>query len=260
MSKLIVTHNKTFHADEITAIALLKLFLNENIVVNRVDHDTKDFSVYDMVIDIGKKFDGKKHFDHHQYQGGKSSAGLIWDYLGLERKYPKISKLVDMIDKHDVGIKKAAPFEFPSLIKSFNNSALTSQLQDRQFNLAVEFTITILNSMKEMENSIDKAKGIIKDSFYFNSNPSILELSEFTPHWTTFINGKTMPHIKAVVWEDIDENTWKVEIAPKKLGSYDLNGKKLNPDDSMIFVHSAGHFAVAKNENIMKKFLQTMNI
>ena len=54
MKKLIATHNKMFHADEITAIALLEVFTDFEIEVQRVDHDTKDFSKYDFVIDIGK--------------------------------------------------------------------------------------------------------------------------------------------------------------------------------------------------------------
>ena len=86
MKKLIATHNKMFHADEVTAIALLEVFTDFEIEVQRVDHDTKDFSKYDFVIDIGKKFDGIKYFDHHQFKGGKSSAGLIWDYCQVQSK------------------------------------------------------------------------------------------------------------------------------------------------------------------------------
>ena len=120
MKKLIATHNKMFHADEVTAIALLEVFTDFEIEVQRVDHDTKDFSKYDFVIDIGKKFDGIKYFDHHQYKGGKSSAGLIWDYIGLNEEYPKLSKLVDLVDRNDVGIEKAKPFEYSSFIKCYN--------------------------------------------------------------------------------------------------------------------------------------------
>lgn len=40
MKKLIATHNKSFHADEVTAIALLKLFEEDEIVVERIDHNT----------------------------------------------------------------------------------------------------------------------------------------------------------------------------------------------------------------------------
>jgi uncharacterized UPF0160 family protein len=258
MSKLITTHNKSFHADEVIAVALLKVFTNENIIVNRVDHNTSDFSNCDMVIDIGKKFDGIKFFDHHQYKGGKSSAGLIWDYLELSDKYSKISKLIDLIDKNDTGIEKAKPFEFSSLIKCFNSSDLNSKLQDEQFNKAVEFTMTIITSMKNMQEELINAKEIVKNSFKFDSNANIIELVEFTPHWTTYINGNTMPNIKVVVWEDIDEGTWKAKVPSKRLGSFELNGKAFKQDKEMIFVHSAGHFAIAKYEKQMKQFLKEM--
>jgi len=121
MELKIATHNGIFHADEVTAVALLKLFTDDEISVTRLKHDTKYFSSFDMVIHISRKFDGKKCFDHHQYKGGKSSAGLIWKYLGREDEYPTISKLIKMVDDNDVGIAKAKPFEYSSLIKHFNS-------------------------------------------------------------------------------------------------------------------------------------------
>ena len=66
MTLNIATHNKIFHADEVTAVALLRLFTEDEIIVHRIDHDTEDFTPYDMVIDISKQFDGDKYFDHHQ--------------------------------------------------------------------------------------------------------------------------------------------------------------------------------------------------
>ena len=255
MKKLIATHNKMFHADEITAIALLKVFTDFEIEVQRVDHETKDFSKYDFVIDIGKKFDGIKYFDHHQYKGGKSSAGLIWDYIGLNEEYPKLSKLIDLVDRNDVGIEKAKPFEFSSLIKCYNSRNLLSEEQNQQFFKAVDFAKNIILSMKEMEEGMIKAKEIINNSFSFNHNPKIIELSEFTPYWTSYINGITMPFVKAVVWEDEDDNTWKVKIPSKTVGSFELNGKALKQDNNMEFVHSSGHFAIAKDELTMIKYL-----
>ena len=59
IKKLIATHNKMFHADEVTAVALLEIFTDYEIEVERVDHDCKDFSKYDFVIDISKKYDEK---------------------------------------------------------------------------------------------------------------------------------------------------------------------------------------------------------
>ena len=259
MKKLIATHNKMFHADEIAAIALLEIFSDYEIEVERVNHDTEDFSKYDFVIDIGKTFDGKKHFDHHQYKGGKSSAGLIWDYIGLNKQYPKISKLIDLIDRNDVGTEKAKPFEFSSLIKCYNTKNLTSDEQTSQFFKAVDFAKTVLTSMKEMEEEIIKAKQIVNESFVFDRNPKILELSKFTPYWTTYINGETMPFVKAVVWEDEEENNWKVKVPSRKMGTFELNGKALKNDTTMEFVHSSGHFAIAKDEITMIKYL-TKNI
>ena len=62
-------------------------------------------------------------------------------------------------------------------------------------------------------------------------------------------------YVKAVVWEDEEENNWKVKIPSVRLGSFELNGKALIQDNSMEFVHSAGHFAIAKDEITMKDYL-----
>ncbi len=252
---LIATHNKMIHADEVTAVALLKIFTDKKIKVERVDHSTTDFSKYDMVIDIGKKFDGVKYFDHHQYKGGKSSAGLIWDYIGLNNQYPKISKLINLIDMNDVGTQKAKEFEYSSLIKCFNTNKLLSKEQDEQFYRAVEYAYTIFNSYKNMEQEKIKARDIIKKSYYFDGNLKIIELKSFTPYWGVYINGEIQPNIKAVVWEDEEDNNWKVRIPSIRLGSYKLNSKPLQQNDNMEFVHSAGHFAIAKDEKQMKIFL-----
>ena len=260
MTKRIATHNKIFHADEVTAIALLKIFTEDEIVVERIDHDTDDFSKYDMVIDMSKKFDGMKHFDHHQYKGGKSSAGLIWEYLGLEDEYPKILKLIKLIDDNDVGIKKAKPFEYSSLLKCYNSSDIYGKEQDEAFDKAVAFSMTVLNSMADLEEELQSMKNIASESFVFDNNPKILELNRFTPHFTTYINGELTPNIKAVVWEDVEENNYKVKIPPKYLGSYELHGKALVQNDCMEFVHSSGHFAIAKDEATMKQYLKSQRI
>ena len=251
----IATHNKIFHADEVTAIALLKIFTDKKITIHRVDHQTDNFDKYDMVIDISRTFDGKKFFDHHQFKGGKSSAGMIWDYIGLQDEYPKISKLIKKVDDHDVGIQKSLSFEYSSLIKCYNHKDIYSLYQDNQFEKAVEFAMTVINSLKEAQDESIKAQLIINDSSYFEGHENIIELKEYTGFWNQYINGETKPHIKAVVWEDKDVNQWKVQIPPKKVGSFELNGKELQSDENMIFVHSGGFFAVAEDKKSMKNYI-----
>src|SRR5437867_3111886 len=78
------THDGAFHADEVTAGALLLLFDlidRSNIVRSR---DPKKLALCEYVCDVGGVYDPEiKRFDHHQseYQGELSSAGMIWRYL-----------------------------------------------------------------------------------------------------------------------------------------------------------------------------------
>lgn len=251
----IATHNKTFHADEITAIALLKVFTDHELEIERIDHQTEDFSSYDMVIDISKKYDGIKYFDHHQNKGGKSSAGLIWDYLELGAEYPKITKLIHIVDMQDTGIQKAGDFEYPSLIKAFNTKELASSMQEEQFHKAVDFAVTILASMKHNQEELKRAEEIVNHSYYFQGHPKILELEAFTPHWSSYINRIAQPEILAVVWHDEEEDNWKVKLTPKVPGRFELNTKPLKQDPSMLFVHASGHFAIAKDQMQMAHYL-----
>jgi len=255
--RVVATHNKIFHADEVSAVALLKIFVDEDIIIKRIDHNTTDFKKYDMVIDVGKKFDGVKFFDHHQNRGGKSSAGLIWEYVGLEEKYPKISKLIRMIDAHDVGEIKAKAFEYPTLIQCFNSKSIYDEVaQYMAFSRAVDFAMTVFSSLKDAQDELEKAKDIVVSSYHFENNPKIIELESFTPHWSSYINGELTPNVKAVVWQDMDNGNYKVKIVPKRLGSFELNSKSLKQDITMEFVHSAGFFAIAKNKEVMLQYLE----
>ena len=256
MELKIATHNGIFHADEVTAVALLKLFTDKKISVTRLKHNTKDFNSYDMIIDIGRKFDGKKYFDHHQCRGGKSSAGLIWEHLGQEKHYPDISKLIKMVDDNDVGILKAKPFEYSSIIKHFNShNNIYGNEQDKCFDKAVEFAFTLLQSLKNNEDEIKNAQSIINNSLYFEGNKHIIELKQFTRFWSRYINGQSTPDIKAVVWEDKEDGNWKVKIPPKRTGSFELSAKALIPDSSMEFVHNNGFFGVAKTKEVLFSYL-----
>lgn len=53
-------------ADEVTVIVLLRVFTEKPLTVHWIDHQTEDFSAYDIVMDIGRAYDGLKFFDHHQ--------------------------------------------------------------------------------------------------------------------------------------------------------------------------------------------------
>lgn len=78
------THDGTFHADEVTACALLLLFgLIDRDKIHRT-RNLEELARYEYVCDVGGFYKPEqKLFDHHQqdYQGPLSSAGMILLYL-----------------------------------------------------------------------------------------------------------------------------------------------------------------------------------
>lgn len=106
------THDGSFHADEVTACALLihfQLIDRDKIVRTR---SMEELEKCDYVCDVGGVYDpSDRRFDHHQteYQGDMSSAGMVW--LDLKRKkivdsetYDFLNRTLIMgVDAHDNG-------------------------------------------------------------------------------------------------------------------------------------------------------------
>lgn len=125
------THSGTFHADESLAVYMLRLlpqFKGAEVFRSR-DYDLLEEC--DIIVDVTGKYDGVKHFDHHQrefdqvfggeYQTKLSSAGLVYKHFGkeilasvletepteevVEELYTKIYEdFVEAIDANDNGI------------------------------------------------------------------------------------------------------------------------------------------------------------
>lgn len=76
----IITHDGVFHADEVTAIALLETFRYSSDVTIKRTRSARAMTSADMLVDVGGVYDPeKKYFDHHQedYDGKLSSAGMV---------------------------------------------------------------------------------------------------------------------------------------------------------------------------------------
>lgn len=124
------THDGTFHADEVTACALLILF---NLVDSEKIVRTRSPELLDrceFVCDVGGKYDPqRKLFDHHQveYQGSMSSAGMILRYLSdtaviTQQEYHFFNNsLILGVDAHDNGKDPQIPglCSYSHLISSF---------------------------------------------------------------------------------------------------------------------------------------------
>jgi uncharacterized UPF0160 family protein len=106
------THDGSFHADEVTACALLLLFgmIDRDQIVRT--RDLTRLAQCEFVCDVGGVYDvALKRFDHHQseYTGDLSSAGMVAQYLkdtGIisEEIYQFLNRsLILGVDAHDNG-------------------------------------------------------------------------------------------------------------------------------------------------------------
>ena len=107
--KKLVTHDGSFHSDDVFACASLSLLLEgrgEEFQVIRT-RDPLVIKEADIVFDVGGEYDSSKNkFDHHQPGGaGKrengieySSFGLVWKQFGEEVSGSVETR--DMLDKH----------------------------------------------------------------------------------------------------------------------------------------------------------------
>jgi len=94
-SKVIGTHNGTFHCDEALAVYMLRLTEAYRDADVKRTRDPNILDTCDIVVDVGAVYDeSKQHFDHHQrgfeevfghgFTTKLSSAGLIYKHFGRE--------------------------------------------------------------------------------------------------------------------------------------------------------------------------------
>jgi uncharacterized UPF0160 family protein len=171
------THDGAFHADEVTACALLLLF-------DCIDRDkirrTRDPGVLkecEYVCDVGGIYDPeRKFFDHHQseYRDTMSSAGMVWRYLkdkGVVDKqtYDYLNRMLILgVDAHDNGLIEPHPgyCSFSDVIGNFEpiEYSATAEERDRAFFQAVDFVLNFLKRalerhryIKECRKEVEKA-------------------------------------------------------------------------------------------------------
>jgi len=108
LNKKLVTHDGSFHADDIFAAASLSILFKkrgESFEIIRT-RDIEIIGTGDVVFDIGEIYDEEKNkFDHHQPGGARkresgieySSFGLVWDKFGAE--ICGTEKVAGLIDK-----------------------------------------------------------------------------------------------------------------------------------------------------------------
>ncbi|MBA3817067.1 MAG: MYG1 family protein, partial [Parachlamydiaceae bacterium] len=152
------THDGTFHADEVTACALLLLFdlIDRECIVRTRQHD--ELVRCEYVCDVGGVYDPeRKLFDHHQveYQGSMSSAGMILLHLfqsniiSLKEREFLENSLIIGVDAHDNGkeLHSNGVCTYSHIISNFTpiSHEADDKQQDEAFFRALEFALDHLD-------------------------------------------------------------------------------------------------------------------
>lgn len=147
-------HDSTFHADEVTACALLLIF--DQIDADKIirTRDSERLAECEYICDVGGIYDpDQKLFDHHQasYSGELSSAGMVLLYLkeqGMitEEEFLYLNHSVILgVDAHDNGrtLQEIGVCTFSHVIANFNpiHYDASSVELDQAFFAALEFAI-----------------------------------------------------------------------------------------------------------------------
>jgi uncharacterized UPF0160 family protein len=169
------THNGHFHADEVTAGALLILFdlVKKDLIFRTREEDVLQRCEY--IGDVGGKYDSeKKLFDHHQadYQGSLSSAGMVLLYLKRQKIIsPDLYEFLNRsfvlgVDAHDIGnVKlKVGSCSFSQIIETFVplGEEVDDIEMDRSFFEALSFTINFLKRLLNRFYYFQETKKIVK--------------------------------------------------------------------------------------------------
>ncbi len=202
----IITHDGTFHSDEIFAIALLLKFeLKEGQEVQIVRSRDEDFleSYRDFadvfIIDIGGDFNAElRNFDHHQdddFFVDKASVKLIYDYLlNIGKLDSDLGKhlwenLIMLINRWDLGQEQNYVNYFhrplPSLISSYNRSTGNINDENPQFEKALSFGLEIVDNESFSYYQYQDAKRTFHQHRNINSHTIIFET--FNPKHSSFL-------------------------------------------------------------------------
>jgi uncharacterized UPF0160 family protein len=170
------THDGTFHADEVTACALL--LMNDLIDRDKIcrSREQAKLDLSEFVCDVGGIYEPQqKKFDHHQldYEGGLSSAGMILKYLCDETlisqsEYDFINNtLIIGIDAIDNGrVSPVTGFcSFSNVVSSFVpiEYDCSSQKQDECFYQALNFVLDYLTRLRQRFYYHQECSKVVKE-------------------------------------------------------------------------------------------------
>jgi uncharacterized UPF0160 family protein len=290
----LVTHDSSFHADDIFATACLQKYFREienkktEIIRTR---DAEIIKTGDVVFDVGSKYEPENNlFDHHQTGGAGtrgeydipySSFGLVWKHFGEKMTHNKeVQKKVDESFVQQICAEDTASLDFS--IKDTDMSAWTfdrvaklfypEELEnkkecDKAFKKCVKVAEEILDGViQKAAKKIEDTK-IVEELYEKSEDKRIIVLDEFR-FWSDALENKE--EALYVISPSSDRKTYRIRAIPepenpiksKKAlpkewrGKNDTELEKISGLEDVIFTHNSGFLGAAKNLDTAIKMAQ----
>lgn len=290
----VATHDGSFHADDVFAVAALSLTTDEPLEVVR----TRDRAVLDACdarVDVGLRDDPASHdFDHHQKGGAGqrpngipyASFGLVWKAHGValcdgdERAATEVdARLVQGIDAIDTGVSLTKPLigalrpmDLTDVVDQFNpdwDEETSPEDRLARFRAAVDLARGVIERRIASALSRSRAHERVLAAIAAAEDPRVVVLEEPLPWHEPVVTGA--PEALYVVYPKTDG--WGVQAVPQELGTF-VNRKPL-PEPwgglqaaelaaltgvaDAVFCHGARFLAVARSrEGVMELVRQAL--
>jgi uncharacterized UPF0160 family protein len=237
---LIATHDGSFHADEVFAIAALGL-LGDPIEVVRT-RDRNDLAQVDLRVDVGFRDDASTgDFDHHQREFDRArdngmryaSFGLVWREFGTrvcegdqDDADAVDETLVQSVDANDTGqqltqslIDGVHPMTVNAIIGGFNprwDEALRPEEERERFDAAVALAQGILAREVASAASGRRSERIVREAIAAAPDPRVVELPVNAP-WKQVLVPATADALFVIYPK---RQGFGLEAVPRELGSF----------------------------------------
>jgi uncharacterized UPF0160 family protein len=237
---LIATHDGSFHADEVFAVAALML-LGEPVSVIRT-RDRETLAKADVRIDVGFRYDPVTgDFDHHQRDFDRvrpngvryASFGLIWREFGARvcDGDQEVADAVDIslvcgVDANDTGqqltesrIDGVFPLTVNGLIGGFNarwDETLTPEQERLRFEEAVDLARGIVAREVLSAAAGRRSARVVQEAIATATDPRLIELPVNAPWKQVLV--PAAPDALFVVYPK--RQGFGLEAVPRELGSF----------------------------------------
>jgi uncharacterized UPF0160 family protein len=248
--KILVTHNGTFHADDLFATATLSILNDGNIKIIRT-RDPKKIEKGDYVYDVGGENNPERNkFDHHQKGGGGkrengvpyASFGLVWkkygeQICGSHEAAERIDyKIVQSIDAKDEGFDILTPKVeniFPYSVEQIFLSVIPTWKEanadlDKIFKNQVKKAAKLLKREIEIANADLEGKNIILKAYMKAEDKKIIILENDFPRYLYQNTLCNLDEPIYVILPSGHSNLWKVEAVKKNMNT--MESRKLFPE------------------------------